>query len=90
MLDFTISQYIVGENKEQDEKYRLDCFEKIKNTNKPITLSYVGGYNNWMAIYEHKQISLEELKELIESKSFGYFVIEKENGILLKRIESYM
>lgn len=86
MLHFTISQYIVGENKEQDEKYRLDCFEKIKNTNKPITLSYVSGYDNWMAVYEHKQISLEELKELIKSKSFSYFVIEKEDKILLKRV----
>lgn len=83
-------RFICGNNEQTDAEVRQEWYEKIKNANKPITLSYVGGYNNWAAVYEHKQISLEELKEMIESKSFGYFVIEKENEILLKRIESYM
>ena len=83
-------RFICGNNEKTDAEVRQEWYEKIKNANKPITLSYVGGYNNWTAVYEHKQISLEELKEMIESKSFGYFVIEKENEILLKRIESYM
>lgn len=83
-------RFICGNNEQTDAEVRQEWYEKIKNANKPITLSYIGGYNNWTAVAVYEHISLEELKEMIESKSFGYFVIEKENEILLKRIESYM
>lgn len=89
MLNFEIHPFTYGD-KEKDIKIRQEWYEQIKNTSKPITLSYVGGYDNWMAVYEHKQISLEELKKIVNGNSYGYFVREKEDKILLKRIESYV
>lgn len=96
MLDLEIHPFINRDlekddfdNIYNDTKERLAKIEKIKLTGKPIEYTYLAGFSNWQHCYETKGISTEEFTKMVLSRKFGYLIKEKEDKIMIKRIENY-
>lgn len=72
----------------KDDETRLNKYlEKIASVNKPIKYSYIAGYSNFTAIYDTKEISIDDVRELFLKSGEGYFVTETDDCVMINRVD---
>ena len=86
-LDFTVNNKWIPYAK-SNPKLIEDYIKRIADTNKPVKYSYIAGYDNWMAIVEEKELSLDEVKDMFLTSNSEYIVVEHEDYVLIRRMDS--
>jgi len=86
-LDFEVDNKWIPYDKNDPE--RIDKYiQQIIDTNKPVKYSYIAGYDNWTAITETKNLSIDEVRDLFLKSGEEYRVYEKDDYIAINRIEN--